>query len=301
MNPLVARSVGLLPVSPIDYVWFDTTTESGFTEIYLDWLKENADPMRTKNFPITELPLPFEKLGLIVTATDPIRRMSGIIPILIERKDSSLHISHHITGDPEPSVQIEISGNLFTEVEGHKLEASVRFNKNYLDFVGLKEADKKDIEMQEDLIELIYFQLLLLCYGIPSQGSSVHGYKLSCTPRQLQVNVKKRIKGKSQLFEWKTVEIKVNPEPKEYVSQGGTHASPKPHDRRGHQRRYKNGKVVFVRSSTVNKHKIETDGFIQHDYKVVADESKPKKGVSIIQSMVEGIKNLFKEKSYERV
>lgn len=295
MNPLVAEYIGLLPVSPIEYVWFDTTTESGFTENYREWFKQNAESMRERNYHVSELPLPFEKLGMIITAKNITNTISQIVPVLVERKGSYLYIHQYMRGVKDPSVLIEIHGELFAETEKHRaVDTKIHFNDKFLEAVGQTKATESEIRTQERLIELIYFRLFALCYGIPSQGSSVQGYKLNCTPRQLQVNVKKRIKGKAQLFEWKTVEINVNPEPKEYVAQGGTHASPKPHDRRGHQRRYKNGKVVFVKSSTVNKHKIETDGFIQHDYKVIGD--KPKKGVSVIQSMIEGIKNLFKEK-----
>jgi hypothetical protein len=77
------------------------------------------------------------------------------------------------------------------------------------------------------------------------------------------VNAKRARKGKRPFFEWTTVEIKpsVATEPK-----GGTHASPKPHMRRGHIRRLKSGKIVTVKNMIVNRHKMPDEGFIFHDY-----------------------------------
>jgi len=78
-------------------------------------------------------------------------------------------------------------------------------------------------------------------------------------------NAKRRRKGKTQFWEWKTIELKsaaVLPS----APLGGTHASPKPHERMGHWRQYKSGKKVFIKAHIVNKHKIETDGFVFHDY-----------------------------------
>jgi len=70
-------------------------------------------------------------------------------------------------------------------------------------------------------------------------------------------------KGKPPLFEWKTVTIE--PQVRQSVSLGGTHASPRLHDRRGHWRTMKkSGKRVWVRDCKVGD---PSKGIIKHDYK----------------------------------
>lgn len=67
--------------------------------------------------------------------------------------------------------------------------------------------------------------------------------------------VKRRLvtKGKSTrpvpMYDWTTIEIEP-PKPKS-TPQGGTHASPRQHDRRGHFRTLKSGKKVWVRQTVV--------------------------------------------------
>ena len=67
--------------------------------------------------------------------------------------------------------------------------------------------------------------------------------------------VKRRLvtKGKSTrpvpMYDWTTIEIEP-PKPKS-APQGGTHASPRQHDRRGHFRTLKSGKKVWVRQTVV--------------------------------------------------
>ena len=64
------------------------------------------------------------------------------------------------------------------------------------------------------------------------------------------------------LYDWHTVALK--PTSQKIEPQGGTHASPRPHDRRGHHRTLKSGKQVWVRNMRVGK----GDGFIFKDYVV---------------------------------
>lgn len=78
------------------------------------------------------------------------------------------------------------------------------------------------------------------------------------------ISRKRAAKGKAPLYEWRTVVVEpvkiAKPEPK-----GGTHASPRLHDRRGHQRRLRSGKTVWVRSCKVGNAAL---GTVFHDYSV---------------------------------
>jgi hypothetical protein len=75
------------------------------------------------------------------------------------------------------------------------------------------------------------------------------------------INKKRRAKNKPPIYNWSTVELKPSAPRKEH--QGGTHASPARHERRGHFRKYPSGKVAWVRPTWVGS--IE-HGMTVHDY-----------------------------------
>jgi hypothetical protein len=76
-------------------------------------------------------------------------------------------------------------------------------------------------------------------------------------------NKRKIQQGKKPLYEWRTVVIE--PSQAKRPHQGGTHASPRLHDRRGHIRRLKSGKNVWVRPCKVGDVNL---GTVFHDYKI---------------------------------
>jgi len=82
---------------------------------------------------------------------------------------------------------------------------------------------------------------------------------------QTFTNKRKIAQGKLPTYEWRTVVIE--PTKPKSESKGGTHASPRLHDRRGHLRRLQNGKNVWVRSCKVGD---ASKGVIFHDYKIGA-------------------------------
>ena len=90
------------------------------------------------------------------------------------------------------------------------------------------------------------------------------GYKL--TTRPSLINKKRAAKGKGPLlFDWHTVVVQ--PVVQKMPHQGGTHASPRLHDRRGHWRTMKqSGKRVWVRDCKVGD---ASKGVVFKDYRVV--------------------------------
>ena len=76
-------------------------------------------------------------------------------------------------------------------------------------------------------------------------------------------NQRKIAQGKVPAYDWTTVIIKAT-EPKA-ESKGGTHASPRQHDRRGHVRRLRSGKNVWVKPHKVGDPRL---GIIFHDYQI---------------------------------
>lgn len=76
-------------------------------------------------------------------------------------------------------------------------------------------------------------------------------------------NRRKIAKNKPPIYDWRTVVIK--PTPPRIKQQGGTHASPRQHDRRGHLRRLSSGKNVWVRACKVGDSSL---GIVFKDYEV---------------------------------
>lgn len=83
-------------------------------------------------------------------------------------------------------------------------------------------------------------------------------------PKRSLINDKRKSKGKlPSIFDWHTVVIEP-PTPKA-PPQGGTHASPRLHDRRGHWRKHPTGKQVWVKSCKVGS---ASKGVVFKDYKM---------------------------------
>jgi hypothetical protein len=85
------------------------------------------------------------------------------------------------------------------------------------------------------------------------------------TARKSLINSKRAAKGQGPiLFDWRTV--MVEPAKPKGGHQGGTHASPRLHDRRGHWRTMKkSGKRVWVRDCKVGD---ASKGVVFKDYRV---------------------------------
>lgn len=82
------------------------------------------------------------------------------------------------------------------------------------------------------------------------------------------VNRRRVAKGKKPLYEWRTVQVK--PAAPKGASKGGTHASPRLHDRRGHTRRLSTGKTVWIKPHKVGKAEL---GVVFHDYEIITKEA----------------------------
>lgn len=92
--------------------------------------------------------------------------------------------------------------------------------------------------------------------------SSVHTYKP--VVKKGFISQKRIAKGKPPLYDWTTVVLDpIKPIKSEY--KGGTHASPRHHERRGHFRRTPSGKQVWVRNHKVGN---PANGTVFHDYMV---------------------------------
>lgn len=98
------------------------------------------------------------------------------------------------------------------------------------------------------------------CARLLDQGAS--GFAIDA--KRCHINTTRAKKGKGPLkFTWHTVTIGPKAEPQD--SKGGTHASPRMHDRRGHWRTTPSGKRVWVRDCKVGD---ASKGIVFKDYKI---------------------------------
>lgn len=81
---------------------------------------------------------------------------------------------------------------------------------------------------------------------------------------QTFTNRRKISQGKTPTYDWRTVVIE--PTRPRQESKGGTHASPRQHDRRGHIRRLRSGKNVWIKPHKVGD---ASKGVVFHDYKIL--------------------------------
>jgi len=100
---------------------------------------------------------------------------------------------------------------------------------------------QKDKEITLEDVKPVHRMVLAVLIKLAHQSQ---GY---CpTPKRTFINQKRQSKGKPALtFDWHTVEIEP-PKPKNDY-QGGTHATPRRHQVRGHWRTYKSGKRGWVK------------------------------------------------------
>ena len=108
--------------------------------------------------------------------------------------------------------------------------------------------------------------LLAMFYAGLYQGDTV-GYRASV--KNTFTNRRLKQKGKPLQYDWTTVTIE--PPKQKGESLGGTHASPRLHDRRGHWRHMKSGKQVWVRQCKVGD---PSKGTVFHDYRFKQGEDE---------------------------
>jgi hypothetical protein len=122
---------------------------------------------------------------------------------------------------------------------------------------GLKYYQKNKEIPKETIMP--YFRMVVAILIRLTQASA--GYR--CAVQNTFINKKRQAKGKSAMtFDWHLVDIR--PVVLKGEGQGGTHASPRLHDRRGHWRTYKaTGKRIWVKDCKVGD---ASKGMVFKDY-----------------------------------
>lgn len=260
MNPNVATIIQKAPFSPMKHVWFDLSDENNLKSRMESWLNKRKVSEAISDHVAKDIPVPFDNMALILPVG--LREFDGDSNtkrwvLTVDKMDDSLFFCFWIGSYKKPVMEVIFKNKLLASPE--KVEVLNQF---------ADAMQKKGLKATDSLMMMMKFSLPIfaaVCYAPTKHLLANEAYR--CKPNPSNANRIRR--GKRPLFEWETVLVKSTVMDNK-TSLGGTHASPKPHDRRGHQRRYKNGKVVYVRSCTINKDKIKDQGFIHHDYRVVS-------------------------------
>jgi len=216
---------------PVDYVWFDI---SGF----LTQSKKNGQ----------------ERLDLLTTCKPP---FSKCVFAFRSRTTSGVDfvMAILVSGD-DPEIGINFSGarkiatkNKFTITTGFKY---------CVDADGVV-TSSLDTDPNWESIGNAMLGFISIWYESLLENQNAY----IPTAKDPAVNRRRIAKGKKPLYDWRTVIV--SPKKSQSASLGGTHASPRLHDRRGHLRKYKSGKTGWVKACKVGNAAL---GTVFHDYEV---------------------------------
>lgn len=263
MSPLIREYAGYVPFNPIEYVWIDFASGPMPTDESAKALSEKlrAFPYGLKNTTVNDWPLPFEKTCLLLPViTRGATQRQGVMIVTLERANGRMIFQLWTNAEKDRGSILITTTNTFESEFVH-----ARVSNRYADSMKKSLAECANHGRQVLTVALRRIVALALL-GDSDAVAAKPAFIGSET-----LNRKRIKKGKRPFFEWTTIEVKpASPS----VPQGGTHASPKPHMRRGHVRRLKSGKIVTIKSMIVNKHKMPEEGFVFHDY-VMATATTP--------------------------
>jgi hypothetical protein len=268
MHERIKLFASLVPFDPVSYTWI--YLQESEAEALIDQNKYARTEVQSEHFwalPVAELTLPFERIAIVTEqdgAKNPLDLQGNVYTVvrgyIDHLQEEGVSISRWMPTDTAPSFVMEKIDSIHEHV-------AVKYSQHMLDttFKGMTQ-EEIDVHLNDDMLQANWIVGALLSLG---ERATVLSYKTgyTCTGDAVK-NAKRVRKGKKPFFEWKSIEIKNTREVNVFSLEhkGGTHASPKPHERMGHWRTYKTGRRVFVRSSIVNKHKMPEEGYIFHDY-----------------------------------
>lgn len=252
MTPLIQEAIEEVlnnnPLFPVERLkWFDTAALTTF----------ELENFRSINPKTMSNPLPFERVSIVTKDT------AGNRTIIMVSSD---HANPELGGVAveawvrylEGDYVVKLHPVIFHILDDLDSGVGLTFldNKTGKPMTN-EEADKlKDEERSCVTTALKYVEVFL---------GSIQTERLTYYEPIKRKNHAKRIRqGKKPMFDWRTVVIE--PTKPKAEPQGGTHASPRQHDRRGHWRFIKKTqKRVWVKNCRVGK---ASNGIVFQDYKV---------------------------------
>lgn len=246
MSPNVAFAAQHVPFDAAQYTWIDLldVPRVPMEEKREHFAKRGINPDAAMSF--TELSLPFEKFALIPPEIDYDK---GSV-LTVERTSEKMTIIGWQMGRDAANFVAELRPS---EDNDQRDVMSVRYDPRLpVAKRGPEVARRLYLDSMKTLISHIQ------CFSAGVYGQTRDTYQ--CTG-DAAVNEKRKKKHKKPLYDWHTVVVQTVRA--EGESKGGTHATPRQHEVRGHYVRSKLGKVFWRKS---HKRGDPTLGVIFHDY-----------------------------------
>lgn len=251
MTPLIAEMMGEViktnPNFPEHFHWFDISD-----------VPIKADGMHFKediNSRLVDTPLPFDKVAIVL-----VDGQGNKASILVSQKHELKR--EGIVGQAQIK---HVDGSSFmSPMFIYRAVDNENGGALDLEVLGLDKKGKLVDDLTEKEKLSLYTSLGYIATFLDSLSYEARtGYQ--ATRRK---NHEKRVRqGKFPLFDWQTVVVE--PIKPKAEHQGGTHASPRQHERRGHWRFIKKSqKRVWIKNCTVGD---ASKGVIFHDYKIGPD------------------------------
>jgi len=260
MNPRVMKYASQVGFDAGKYTWFDLSDlPKGFEDDLNDYSRSIG--WDVANFSLGEIPLPSNDLAIIFERDGEEAQF-----VITYSKHQVIHDGkggryegpamsayHAQYPDPVPGAIICNAKNEHTNSWLHLREDLRKSMQKGDDFPKMCKV------MENEMMTKPVMVLSLLNRRALVSQTTLTAYRGEETSPF--INKKRRAKNKPPIYSWNTVEIKPSEPRREY--QGGTHASPARHERRGHFRKYPSGKIAWVRPTWVGS--IER-GMVVHDY-----------------------------------
>lgn len=259
MTPNILKAMSWFDASS-QFMWFDLgrMTPQRHADVANRFNAGGIPEILHSDLPPEELPMPFEQVGTVIEYYGDNARIPPFAVTFL-RHDGQMQVVFHgpskkhlVLNHVGPNSKIKSSkGDLWCD--GPMVDEYLNNPINKLSGKGLDHLVNLYTEIARRVYATLYIELV-------DKKQRVPGYQPIPSPR----NAKRISKGKVPLFEWKVIDVTAS----HIVPEGGTptgrtHASPRRHSRRGHMRRYKSGKTVWIKQMMVGK--IEF-GYIHHSY-----------------------------------
>ena len=213
-------------IDPVELIWFD------MTGAITDTQKANLDPLMTHR-------PPFEKCCVVWQGATRSHQSYEVL-MLVAGTDPADGIMVSMWKGPSGRMPQKMAPMFYFIEDGN-----IRYG-------AVEDTEPVEKEIAELMLAAIAGWYASMDKGVASYAP---------IPKSSFTNRRKMAAGKMPTFDWKTVFIE--PAQPRSEHQGGTHASPRLHDRRGHVRRYKTGKCIWVKPHKVGD---ATKGAVFHDY-----------------------------------
>ena len=239
-------------------------TEMGAIEEKMLAHGDYAAPLKTR-----EVKQPFDNMAVVIGFGKVGNSLDSYLLFTFDCRDSMLYEVHmwgqrEVTHTPVATLHFKPKPEQFKGVppasKEHNPLGKKQEDLTLVSIVPYLPQDTKDgiIKTIVPIMKMVALYIPCASEGL-LQGEQLDYYR----PSNLGNNAKRIRKGKTPLYEWRTVTL----ERKRYglpsAPKGGTHASPRLHQRRGHWAVSKLGKKYWRRETVVGN---PDNGMIFHDY-----------------------------------